>query len=56
MLSSIHWLAFSGESFQPALQVDTTSTRLAPLPFMEFSKAFRIAFFVFRMEATEWTD
>ena len=39
-----------------AAQVDTTSTKLAPLPFMEFSKAFRMAFFVFRMEATVWTD
>ena len=34
---------------------ETISTKLEPFPFMLFSKAFRIAFFVLRMAATVCT-
>ena len=42
--------------FQPELQVDTISTRLEPLPFIEFSNALRIAFLALRMAGTDCTD
>ena len=48
--------AFSGVIFQPELQVETISTRLEPLPFMEFSKALRIAFLALRIAGTDCTD
>lgn len=47
-----HLLAFSGLIFQPELQVETTSTRLDPLPCIEYSNAFLMAFFVRLMAAT----
>ena len=55
MCSTIHWLAFSGESFQPELQVDTISTRLLPLPARLFSNALRMAFLALRMAGTLYT-
>ena len=36
MCSCIHLFDFSGDIFQPELQVETISTRLEPLPAMEF--------------------
>ena len=56
MCSSIHLLAFSGVIFQPELQVDTISTRLEPLPFIEFSNALRMAFLALRIAGTDCTD
>lgn len=44
MFSTIHSLDFAGDIFQPELQVETISTRLEPLPAIEFSNALRIAF------------
>ena len=37
--SKIDAFGFSGDIFQPVLQVDTISTKLEPLPAIEFSKA-----------------
>ena len=56
MCSSIHLLAFSGVIFHPELQVDTISTRLEPLPFIEFSNALRMAFLALRIAGTDCTD
>ena len=42
--------------FQPELQVETISTRLEPLPLMEFSNALRIAFLALRIAGTDCTD
>ena len=42
-------LASTGVIFQPELQVETISTRLLPLPSIEFSKALRRAFFALRI-------
>ena len=47
MFSTIHSLDFAGDIFQPELQVETISTRLEPLPAIEFSNALRIAFLRF---------
>ena len=56
MLASVVALATErGDSFQPEEQVDTISTRFDPRPCMEFSKAWRMAFFALRMAATLWT-
>ena len=41
--------------FHPEEQVPTISIKLDPLPAIEFSNAWRIAFFAFRMAATLWT-
>lgn len=43
MFSSSQRFEATGESFQPLLQVATTSTSEKPLPAIEFSKALRIA-------------
>ena len=53
MFSSIHLLAASGDIFQPELHVDTISTKLEPLPCIQFSKALRMAFFALRIAATD---
>ena len=52
MCSCIHLFDFSGDIFQPELQVETISTRLEPLPAMEFSNALRMAFFALRIAGT----
>ena len=52
MFSSIHLFAIVGDIFQPEEQVETISTRLEPIPFMEFSKAWRIALLALRMAPT----
>ena len=44
MFCSSHSFDATGESFQPLLQVETTSTSEKPLPAIEFSNALRIAF------------
>ena len=46
MLSCIHLLELTGESFHPDEQVETISTRHEPLCCIEMSKALRIAFLV----------
>ena len=43
MFCSSHSFEATGESFQPLLQVETTSTSEKPLPAIEFSNALRIA-------------
>ncbi len=53
MCSTIQSLDACGVIFQPELQVETISTRLEPLPFIEFSKALRMAFFALRIAATD---
>lgn len=55
MCSTIQSLDACGVIFQPELQVDTISTKLDPLPFIEFSNALRIAFFALRMAGTVCT-
>ena len=43
MFSASHWLAATGDNFQPLLQVETTSTSEKPLPAMAVSNALRSA-------------
>ena len=52
MCSTIQSLDACGVIFQPELQVETISTRLEPFPFIEFSKALRMAFYALRIAAT----
>jgi hypothetical protein len=52
MFSRIHSLALAGETFHPLLHVLTISTSEDPFPSIEAVKAFLIAFFAWRMEAT----
>ena len=53
MFYSINLFDFSGDIFQPVLQVETTSTTEVPFFAIAFSKAFLRAAFVLRTLAGE---
>ena len=55
MLSFSHWTAFKGVMPQLVGQVDSTSTKVKPSPFICFSKAFlmaRLALLILAMSVT----
>ena len=55
MFSSNQRFESTGESFQPLLHVETTSTSEKPFPAIAFSNALRIARLHLRTFAAVWT-